>query len=102
MALDGWVREQVATVPAPDRRIVTFHDAFPYLRACVRHRDRRRGRGGARDRIPSAGYTARADRHAFERAGVKAIFSERQFPAKLVDQLAAETGAKVVADLYDD
>jgi len=33
---------------------------------------------------------------------VKAIFSESQFPAKLVDQLAAETGTKVVANLYDD
>jgi zinc/manganese transport system substrate-binding protein len=33
---------------------------------------------------------------------VKAIFSEAQFPAKLVEQLAAETGTRVVADLYDD
>ena len=33
---------------------------------------------------------------------MKAIFSENQFPAKLVDQLAAETGTKVVANLYDD
>ena len=33
---------------------------------------------------------------------MKAIFSESQFPAKLVDQLAAETGTKVVANLYDD
>jgi ABC-type Zn uptake system ZnuABC Zn-binding protein ZnuA len=33
---------------------------------------------------------------------VKAIVSEDQFPTKLVDQLAASTGATVVADLYDD
>jgi zinc/manganese transport system substrate-binding protein len=33
---------------------------------------------------------------------VKAIFSENQFPTDLVDQLAHETGAKVVADLFDD
>jgi len=28
--LDGWVRDQVAAIPPPDRKIVTFHDAFPY------------------------------------------------------------------------
>jgi zinc/manganese transport system substrate-binding protein len=33
---------------------------------------------------------------------VKAIFSEAQFPPKLVQQLAAETGTTVVATLYDD
>ena len=39
---------------------------------------------------------------AIREAGVKAIFSERQFPATLVSQLAAETGARVIANLYDD
>ena len=39
---------------------------------------------------------------AIKAAHVKAIFSESQFPPKLVDQLAQETGTKVVADLYDD
>ena len=33
---------------------------------------------------------------------MKAIFSESQFPTKLVDQLAAEANCKVVANLYDD
>jgi ABC-type Zn uptake system ZnuABC Zn-binding protein ZnuA len=33
---------------------------------------------------------------------VKAIFAESQFPTKLVDELASETGTKVVANLYDD
>jgi ABC-type Zn uptake system ZnuABC Zn-binding protein ZnuA len=33
---------------------------------------------------------------------VKAIFSEAQFPTRLVDQLGAETGAAVVSNLYDD
>ena len=35
-------------------------------------------------------------------AGVKVIFSERQFPARLVDELAAQAGAIVVSNLYDD
>lgn len=98
--LDGWVRQQVASIPSANRKLVTFHDAFPYYA---------REYGitivgvavAAPGQDPNAGYTA-ALVDAIRRAGVKAIFSETQFPAKLVDQLAAETGAKVVANLYDD
>jgi ABC-type Zn uptake system ZnuABC Zn-binding protein ZnuA len=50
---------------------------------------------------PSAGEIA-ALIDAIRESGVKAIFSEDQFPTALVDQLAEETGATVVADLYDD
>ncbi len=98
--LDTWVRDQVSTIPPQDRKLVTFHDAFPYYA---------REYGitivgvavNAPGQDPSAGYTA-ALIDAIRKAGVKAIFSESQFPAKLVDQLAAETGTKVVANLYDD
>jgi ABC-type Zn uptake system ZnuABC Zn-binding protein ZnuA len=98
--LDGWVRQQVASIPAANRKLVTFHDAFPYYA---------REYGitivgvavAAPGQDPSAGYTA-ALIDAIRKAGVKAIFSERQFPAKLVEQLAAETGTNVIANLYDD
>jgi zinc/manganese transport system substrate-binding protein len=98
--LDTWVRAQIATIPAANRKLVTFHDAFPYyareygitiVGVAVE----------APGQDPSAGYTAKLV-DAIRAAGVKAIFSESQFPAKLVEQLAAETGAKVVANLYDD
>ena len=99
-ALDTWVRDQVSTIPLQNRKLVTFHDAFPYYA---------REYGitivgvavAAPGQDPSAGYAA-ALIDAIRKAGVKAIFSESQFPAKLVDQLAAETGTKVVANLYDD
>jgi ABC-type Zn uptake system ZnuABC Zn-binding protein ZnuA len=98
--LDTWVRGQIASIPAANRKLVTFHDAFPYyareygitiVGVAVE----------APGQDPSAGYTAKLV-DAIRAAGVKAIFSESQFPAKLVEQLAAETGAKVVANLYDD
>lgn len=98
--LDGWVREQIATVPQENRKLVTFHDAFPYYA-------REYGISivgvavPAPGQDPSAGYTARLV-DAIRGTGARAIFSEAQFPAKLVRQLAAETGAKVVANLYDD
>jgi len=99
-SLDQWVRGQVATVPEVDRRIVTFHDAFPYyareygitiVGVAVE----------APGQDPSAGYIARLI-SAIKAAGVRAIFSERQFPTQLVDQLGSETGCKVVSNLYDD
>ncbi|GAB4363039.1 MAG: metal ABC transporter substrate-binding protein [Cyanophyceae cyanobacterium] len=29
--IDGWIRQQVATIPEGDRKLVTVHDAFRYL-----------------------------------------------------------------------
>jgi ABC-type Zn uptake system ZnuABC Zn-binding protein ZnuA len=99
-ALDASVQARIATIPEGNRKLVTFHDAFPYYA---------RAYGitivgvavQAPGQDPSAGYTARLIT-AIRDAGVKAIFSEDQFPTKLVDQLGAETGVKVVTDLYDD
>jgi manganese/iron transport system substrate-binding protein len=99
-ALDAQIRGKIDTIPTADRKLVTFHDAFPYFA-------REYGLevvGVAVDapgQDPSAGEIA-ALIAAIKAAGVKAIFSEDQFPKRLVDQLAAETGATVVADLYDD
>ena len=98
--LDQHILDQIATIPAADRKLVTFHDAFPYFA---------REYGieivgvavEAPGQDPSAGEIA-ALIQAIRGAGVKAIFSESQFPTALVDQIARETGAKVVAQLYDD
>ena len=98
--LDAWVREQIETIPAADRKFVMFHDALPYFA---------RAYGltvvgvavEAPGQEPSAGEIA-ALIDAIREADVKAIFSEDQFPTDLVDQIAEETGAQVVADLYDD
>lgn len=99
-ALDASVRTKIASIPEADRKLVTFHDAFPYyareygvtiVGVAVE----------APGQDPSAADTARLI-EAIKAAKVKAIFSESQFPAKLVDQIAAETGATVVANLYDN
>lgn len=99
-ALDASIRTRIATIPVANRKMVTFHDAFPYFAreygiAIVGVAVEAPGQD------PSAAYTAQLI-DAIKAAGVKAIFSENQFPTKLVDQLAAETGTKVVANLYDD
>jgi manganese/iron transport system substrate-binding protein len=99
-ALDQQIRSKIAAIPAADRRLVTFHDAFPYFA-------REYGLEivgvavEAPGQDPSAAEIA-ALIEAIKAAHVKAIFSEEQFPTQVVDQLAASTGAKVVAQLYDD
>jgi ABC-type Zn uptake system ZnuABC Zn-binding protein ZnuA len=98
--LDRWVRDQIGTIPAGNRKLVMFHDALPYFA---------RAYGlevvgvavEAPGQDPSAGEIA-ALIDAIRESGVKAIFSENQFPTALVDQIARETGASVIADLYDD
>ncbi len=98
--LDNDVTNALAAIPAANRRFVAFHDAFPYFA-------RRYGLEivgvavPAPGQDPSAGYTAELV-DAIRGAHVKAIFSEAQFPPKLVQQLASETGTTVVATLYDD
>src|SRR5207244_1880390 len=109
LGLDDWLAKTITNASSSGTPLVrlavelpgvTFHDAFPYYA---------REYGitivgvavAAPGQDPSAGYTASLI-DAIRKAGVKAIFSESQFPAKLVEQLAAETGTKVVANLYDD
>jgi ABC-type Zn uptake system ZnuABC Zn-binding protein ZnuA len=99
-SLDGWVRQQIATIPAANRKIVTFHDAFPYF-AREYGIDVVGVAVQAPGQDPSAAQIA-ALVQAIKAAGVKAVFSENQFPKKLVDQIGLEAGARVVADLYDD
>ena len=98
--LDAWVRQQVATIPLPNRRFVAFHDAFPYYAAAY---------GleivgvavSAPGQDPNAAYTAALIK-AMRAARVTAIFAEAQFPPKFVEQLAREAGVSVIATLYDD
>ena len=98
--LDTYVRTQIGTIPPENRRFVSFHDAFPYYAKAY---------GleivgiavGVPGQEPSAAYTAQLI-EAIRAAHVRAIFSEAQFPPKLVEQLAQETDASVVATLYDD
>jgi ABC-type Zn uptake system ZnuABC Zn-binding protein ZnuA len=98
--LDQYVRDQVASIPADSRKLVAFHDAFPYYAQAY---------GleivgvvvDAPGQDPSAGEIADLIA-AIRLANVKLILAEVQFPDQLVRQIAAETGAQVEADLYDD
>ena len=98
--LDASIRTRFDALPAADRRIVSFHDAFPYFA---------RAYGlevvgvvvEAPGQEPAAGEVA-ALIDAIRSTGARAILAEVQFNDRLARQIAAETGATVVADLYTD
>lgn len=99
-ALHGEARAAFGALPAEARRIVSFHDALPYF-ARAFDLEIVGVVVDAPGQDPSAGEIARLVA-AIRAAGVRAIFSEVQFPPDLAGTVADETGATVVADLYTD
>ena len=100
-ALDAENATKLAAIPEARRKLVTFHDAFPYF---ARHYDfelvgvilENPGQE------PSAADLATLVRKVKE-AGVPAVFSEAQFDPKLARTLADEAGiTTVVTTLYND
>ena len=99
-ALDEELRVGFAAVEASARKIVTFHDAFGYF-AGAYEIEIVGVAVEAPGQEPSAKEIA-ALIDAIKAAGVTSVFSEAQFPSKVLDQVAAETGATVLENLYSD
>ncbi len=99
--LDTWIHQQVATIPPQNRKLVTFHEAYPYFAAHY-------GFELVGAIVPSPGQEPSAGELArlvgqVKAAGVKAVFSEAQFSPRLAETLAREAGVReVVTDLYND
>jgi len=100
-SLDRELRAQVDTIPSANRKLVTFHDAFPYF---ARHF----GFEVVGVILANVGQEPTAAELAalveqVKVAGVKAIFSEEQFNPELSRTLASEAGiTSVVTTLYND
>ncbi|MFM8428791.1 MAG: metal ABC transporter substrate-binding protein, partial [Candidatus Limnocylindrus sp.] len=99
-ALDEELRVGFAAIDASARKIVTFHDAFGYF-ARAYEIEIVGVAVEAPGQEPSAKEIA-ALIDAIKAAGVTSVFSEAQFPSKVLDQVAAETGATVLENLYSD
>ncbi len=98
--LDASIRARIGALPQDHRKIVSFHDAFPYFAVAY-------GLEIVGVVVPVPGQEPSASEvaalvDAIRAADVSAIFAEAQFTPKVADQIATETGAKVVATLYND
>ena len=100
-ALDAELMARVGEIPEANRKLVTFHDAFPYF---AEHYGFELV-GVILENVgqePTAGELA-ALVETVKAAGVKAVFSEAQFNPNLSETLAQEAGiANVVTTLYND
>jgi ABC-type Zn uptake system ZnuABC Zn-binding protein ZnuA len=99
--LDAANKAKIETIPASNRKLVTFHDAFPYFAAhygfeLIGVIVANVGQEPTASELAALVETVKA-------AGVKAVFSEAQFSPDLARTLAEEAGVtEVVTTLYND
>lgn len=97
--LDAWIKQQVAQIPPERRLLVTNHESFGYFA------DRYGFRivGAVVPSVSTAASPSAQELAALadqiKRTGAPAIFLETGASAQLAEQLAGETGAKVVTGL---
>jgi ABC-type Zn uptake system ZnuABC Zn-binding protein ZnuA len=99
-ALDAAVRVATETVPEEDRKLLTYHDSFPYFA-----REYGWEVVGAIQPSDFAEPTPREVVDLIEQIrseDIPAIFGSEVFPSPVLEQIAAETGVTYVDDLRDD
>lgn len=98
--LDAWAIKRFSAIPAARRKVLTSHDAFPYLgqRYGVRFIA---PQGVSTEAEASAKGVAQIVREV-RRQKVSAVFAENMADQKLLEQLSREAGVKVVGKLYAD
>jgi ABC-type Zn uptake system ZnuABC Zn-binding protein ZnuA len=98
--LDVWIKQQVAQIPAERRQLVTNHETFGYF--ADRYGFSISGSilsSVSSSASPSARQVAALiDR--IRQSGAKAIFLETGTNPQLADQIASETGIRVITGLY--
>ncbi|MBA3764144.1 MAG: zinc ABC transporter substrate-binding protein [Actinobacteria bacterium] len=98
--LDQMVRDVTATVPEENRKLLTYHDSFPYFASeygwkivgAIQPSD-------FADPTPQD-VAGLIDQVASE--NIPAIFGSEVFPSPVLEQIASETGAQYIDDLRDD
>lgn len=99
-ALHAWVEAQYADIPRARRRIVTSHGAFAYY-----------GERYGIDFLAAQGVTTRGEPSAqhiarlvqqIRRERITAIFIEGMANPRILEQVAAESGARIGGTLYSD
>jgi zinc/manganese transport system substrate-binding protein len=98
--LDKWVKTEFSSIPKPQRRMITSHDAFGYLGAAY-------GvtilspMGVSTESEPSAGGVANLIKQ-IRQEKIAAVFIENVSDPRLVEQISKESGVKLGGELYSD
>lgn len=99
-ALDDTIRRELDAIPAPERKVVTSHDAFGYF-----------GKAYGIQFIAPNGVSTESEASAADVAriidqiraeAIRAVFVETVSDPRLVQRIAAETGAEIGGSLFSD
>ncbi len=99
-ALDAAIKEAIATIPAGNRKLLTYHDSFAYF--ATRYGMTVIGAIQPADFAePSARELVKIIRQLKDEH-VPAIFGSEVFPSPVLDQIGKEAGVQFVDTLRDD
>lgn len=98
--LDRLVRQVTETVPPANRKLLTYHDSFPYF--AREYGWKIIGAIQPSDFSDPTPREVAALIDQIRRTGVPAIFGSEVFPSPVLEQIAHETGARYIDDLRDD
>lgn len=100
ITLDQSIRAKINSIPPANRKMVVFHDSFPYFA-------KQYGLANLRPIVENSETDPSAQQYAdlitfIKAQHVKAVFAESGFNPKMAKQLAQDTGVKFVNNLYTD
>jgi len=99
-ALDQLTKERLSALPAPQRRLITSHDAFAYF-AKAYDVEFFSAQGWSTDREVSAADMATLIRE-IRKDKVRALFVENMSDPRLMERISEETGVRIGGKLYSD
>ena len=98
--LDGRIASAVETIPPENRRLLTYHDSFPYFG--TRYGLEIIGAVQPSDFTEPSARDVASLIDQIEEYDVPAIFGSEVFPSPVMEQIAREGGAQFVDRLRDD
>lgn len=99
-ALEAEVKDAIAKIPAERRRIITSHDAFGYFSVAYGIKFISPG-GVSTESAPSAKDVAKIITQ-IKKQKIPAVFMENIADARMMEQIAKESGAKIGGRLFSD
>lgn len=100
--VDRWISEQIATIPAAKRKLVTTHDAFQYYARAYGLEMAGTLIGISTEEQPSA-QTVKNLANDIKKRQIPAIFAETTINPQLIQTVAEEAGVKLAPqELYSD
>ena len=100
--IDSWIKQNVATIPANQRKLVTTHDALSYYTQAYNIDYEGAVEGFSTDAEPTAARVAELSKE-IKQEKVPTIFAESTNSPKLIERVAKEANVKVSEEkLYAD